>query len=69
VNRIVGQATPLGTIPPTVGGFFVMVEGKIRYKQHVNHMGMLGYLVVFGSAMVAFYPFGTSKRTVITSKP
>jgi len=27
------------------------------YKQHVDHMGMLGYLLVFGSATVAFYLF------------
>ena len=28
------------------------------YKVHVDHMGMLGYLLVFGSATVAFYLFG-----------
>lgn len=27
------------------------------YKQHVDHVGMLGYLLVFGSATVAFYLF------------
>jgi hypothetical protein len=34
------------------------------YKQRVDHMGMLGYLLVFGSATVAFYLFGIFKRTV-----
>jgi hypothetical protein len=38
------------------------------YNQHVDHMGMLGYLLVFGSATVAFYLFGTFKRTVSKSK-
>ena len=28
------------------------------YKPHVDHMGMLGYLIVFGSATAAFYRFG-----------
>lgn len=28
------------------------------YNLHVDHMGMLGYLLVFGSATVAFYLFG-----------
>lgn len=39
------------------------------YKQHVDHMGMLGYLLVFGSAIVGFYLFGTFKGTVSTSEP
>lgn len=38
------------------------------YNQHVDHMGMLSYLLVFGSATVAFYLFGAFKRTVNKSK-
>ncbi len=37
----------------------VVEEG---YKQHVDRMGMLGYLVVFGLAIVAFYVFGSLRR-------
>jgi hypothetical protein len=33
------------------------------YKQHVDHMGMLGYLLVFGAAIVAFYLLGNFKAT------
>jgi membrane protease YdiL (CAAX protease family) len=36
---------------------------------HVDHMGMLGYLLVFGSATVTFYLFGTFKRTLSKRKP
>lgn len=39
------------------------------YKQHVDHMGILGYLLVFGSATVAFYLFGTFRRTASESTP
>lgn len=32
------------------------------YNLHVDHMGMLGYLLVFGAATIAFYLFGKSQR-------
>jgi hypothetical protein len=32
------------------------------YKMHVDHMGMLGYLVVFGSATVALHLFGNFQK-------
>jgi hypothetical protein len=39
------------------------------YKQHVDHMGMLGYLLVFGLATVMFYLFGGFKGSLSRSDP
>ena len=39
------------------------------YNLRVDHMGMLGYLLVFGSATLALYRYGTFKRTLRRSKP
>jgi hypothetical protein len=39
------------------------------YNLPVEHMGMLGYLLVFGSATIAIYMFGGFKRTAGKSKP
>ena len=38
------------------------------HEQHVDHAGMLGYLLVFGAATVAFYVFGTFKRTLTQTR-
>jgi hypothetical protein len=69
-----GLAVPIGLHAAWNFGQWTLGEKEIAglwrpvveqgYKQHVDHMGVLGYLVVFGLAIVAFYLFGSFRRTV-----
>ncbi len=72
-----GLAVPIGLHAAWNFGQWTLGEKEIAgiwkpvveqgYKQHVDRMGMLGYLVVFGLAIVAFYLFGNFKGSLSKS--